>query len=293
MVCPSGRRGDDDIGSVTNRTCRVQGRTVTASSRGVRGRHSTSNLPSTPLPAGFYHDTGAPGSPARQLGAEFFKQMVGTVQPDSSYNTHGYTARDCGVSSSEPFIGRRYSVNLGVEADRGPRNKRPDKARDVPASTQRKRVKASDWEQIEPAEGDRDILKCRSRYMTLTGWSLTDPQELFDVATSRRSTMSSSDRAACYIQYLLDRATVYSRTPYPISGGTQACQQQDWFLPRSHPRLQNPVNIPHGFHVPVDLPMLDKALLDLIASEARREDAGKEEKFDRIANLLSRHYHST
>ncbi|KAI5680276.1 hypothetical protein M9H77_01503 [Catharanthus roseus] len=68
------------------------------------------------------------------------------------------------------------------------RNKRPDKACDVPAPTQRKRVKASDWEQTGPAEGgpvdpelipsygghDRDLLKCRSCCMALTGWSLTD-----------------------------------------------------------------------------------------------------------------------
>ncbi|KAI5680419.1 hypothetical protein M9H77_01646 [Catharanthus roseus] len=130
--------------------------------------------------------------------------MVSAIQPDSSYSTHGYNSGDCGVSSFEPFIGRRHSANLGVEADR-------------------------DWEQTGPAEGgpvdpklipsyggmwldeygvDRYFLTffyfCRSRYMALTRWSLTDPQELFDVATSRRSTMSRSDRAACYIQYLLD-----------------------------------------------------------------------------------------
>ncbi|KAI5680703.1 hypothetical protein M9H77_01930 [Catharanthus roseus] len=36
----------------------------------------------------------------------------------------------------------------------GSRNKRPEVARDVPASTQkRKKVKASDWEQTEAAEG--------------------------------------------------------------------------------------------------------------------------------------------
>ncbi|KAI5668185.1 hypothetical protein M9H77_18038 [Catharanthus roseus] len=45
-------------------TSRVQGHTVTTSSRAVRGRHSTSHLPSTSnhLPASFYYDTGAPRS---------------------------------------------------------------------------------------------------------------------------------------------------------------------------------------------------------------------------------------
>ncbi|KAI5649159.1 hypothetical protein M9H77_35164 [Catharanthus roseus] len=63
-----------------------------------------------------------------------------------------------------------------------------------------------------------------------------------------------------------------------------------WFLPRSHQRIQNPLNIPRGFYVPVDSPMPPQALLDLVAREARREDAEKEEKFDRIADLLMRHY---
>ncbi|KAI5683482.1 hypothetical protein M9H77_04710 [Catharanthus roseus] len=82
----------------------------------------------------------------------------------------------------------------------GSRNKRPEVAHDVPARTQkRKKVKASDWEQTEPAEGgpvvpeliplygghvtgwiwrgqDHGLLKCQSRYMALIGWELTDLQ---------------------------------------------------------------------------------------------------------------------
>ncbi|KAI5649073.1 hypothetical protein M9H77_35078 [Catharanthus roseus] len=124
--------------------------------------------------------------PVRQLGEDFFEQMVGVVQPDSSYSTHGYTARDYGILSSEPFMGRQ-SADLRFEGNRGfgeepdmdagdeeqpvplahvaptsgsdgwphndkgkgltgsfmlimskilgSRNKRPDKARDVPAPT--------------------------------------------------------------------------------------------------------------------------------------------------------------
>ncbi|KAI5681096.1 hypothetical protein M9H77_02323 [Catharanthus roseus] len=43
-----------------DRTGRVEGRTVTTSSRGVRGRHSTSDLPVTPTPLapGFHHGIG-------------------------------------------------------------------------------------------------------------------------------------------------------------------------------------------------------------------------------------------
>ncbi|KAI5650335.1 hypothetical protein M9H77_36340 [Catharanthus roseus] len=83
----------------------------------------------------------------------------------------------------------------------GSRNKRPDKASDVPASIQRKRVKASNWEQTGSADGgpidpkliqsygghDHGLLKCRSHYMALTGWSLIDAEVAF--LASRTSLM--------------------------------------------------------------------------------------------------------
>ncbi|KAI5683176.1 hypothetical protein M9H77_04404 [Catharanthus roseus] len=176
MVRPGGRRGDDD--------------TVTASSRGTRGRHSTSDLPATliPLALSFHHGTGAhcsstqpptvpfrsrpplqphlsytpvpyevyesahpwtftppdtiydpylhaptirpyipyrsaaqepilefSGQP-RQIGVEFFYQMVGATPHDSSCSTHRYSHADFGVSSSEPYIGR--PVDRVCEGDR-------------------------------------------------------------------------------------------------------------------------------------------------------------------------------
>ncbi|KAI5669060.1 hypothetical protein M9H77_18913 [Catharanthus roseus] len=64
MVGPGARRGDNDLGPVTERTGRVEGRVVTASSRGVRGCHSTSDILSTPASfrLGIYYDSCAPGS---------------------------------------------------------------------------------------------------------------------------------------------------------------------------------------------------------------------------------------
>ncbi|KAI5648502.1 hypothetical protein M9H77_34507 [Catharanthus roseus] len=64
MVRPGARRGDDDLGAVTDKTGRVERRAVTASSRGVRGCHSTSDIPSTsaPIAPGMYYEPGAPGS---------------------------------------------------------------------------------------------------------------------------------------------------------------------------------------------------------------------------------------
>ncbi|KAI5650559.1 hypothetical protein M9H77_36564 [Catharanthus roseus] len=74
MVRPSGRKGDADLGPVTDRTGRVEGRPMTASSRGVRGRHSTSDIPVTPTPLapGFHHGTGEAGCLDRPSG--FFLQ---------------------------------------------------------------------------------------------------------------------------------------------------------------------------------------------------------------------------
>ncbi|KAI5673548.1 hypothetical protein M9H77_13912 [Catharanthus roseus] len=130
MVRPSGRRGDDDLGPVMDMTGRVEGCIVTASSRGVRGRHSTSDLPATPTPlaSGFYHGTGELRSSTQppafigqsgQIGVEFFDQILGTAPQDSSCSTHGYSHTEYGVSSSVPYIPRPvykvYEGDMGFE----------------------------------------------------------------------------------------------------------------------------------------------------------------------------------
>ncbi|KAI5654056.1 hypothetical protein M9H77_31243 [Catharanthus roseus] len=56
----------------------------------------------------------------------------------------------------------------------------------------------------------------------------------------------------------------------------------DWFLLRSHPRIQNPSNIPRGFQVPVAPAMPPQALLDLIAREATREDVNERDSLVRL-----------
>ncbi|KAI5647574.1 hypothetical protein M9H77_33579 [Catharanthus roseus] len=134
MVRSSGRRGDDDFDPVTDRTCRVDGRTVTASSRGVRGRHSTSDLSatSTHLAPGFHHGTGEPESSTqpsafigqpRQIGAEFFYQIFDAAPQDCSCSTHGYSHVEYGVSSSVPYVSRSADRvcegDIGFEGDRG------------------------------------------------------------------------------------------------------------------------------------------------------------------------------
>ncbi|KAI5676470.1 hypothetical protein M9H77_07420 [Catharanthus roseus] len=90
MVRPSGRRGDDDLGPVMDTTGRVEGRTVTASSRGVRGRHSTSDLPATPthLALGFQHDTSEPGSSTQPPAIPFRSRPP--LQPHLSHTIVPY-----------------------------------------------------------------------------------------------------------------------------------------------------------------------------------------------------------
>ncbi|KAI5668659.1 hypothetical protein M9H77_18512 [Catharanthus roseus] len=68
-----GRRGDADLGLVTDRTSRVEERPVTDSSRGVRGRHSTSDIPVTPTPLApsFHHGTGEAGSSTQPPAVPF------------------------------------------------------------------------------------------------------------------------------------------------------------------------------------------------------------------------------
>ncbi|KAI5680869.1 hypothetical protein M9H77_02096 [Catharanthus roseus] len=207
------------------------------------------------------------------------------------------------------------------------RNKRPDKARDIPAPNQRKK--------------DRGLLKSGLRYVALIGWTLTNAesdlglaftggcineQELFDAATDPRSRLSSSDRAACMnihfpilghktkhklvdIRLRLDMMSAdevrhWLEAPSHLLTETwtsiptilpSACTNDymEWFLLRTHPRIQNPINVSREFHVPVDLPMPASALMDMIAREVHRDDAEKEEKYDKIADLVKHHYWST
>ncbi|KAI5672573.1 hypothetical protein M9H77_12937 [Catharanthus roseus] len=64
----------------------------------------------------------------------------------------------------------------------------------------------------------------------------------------------------------------------------------DWYLPRTHPRIQNPENIPNGYNVPVAPAMPPKALLDLIARESHRQDIDGDKFRRRVRDLLRQHY---
>ncbi|KAI5678862.1 hypothetical protein M9H77_09812 [Catharanthus roseus] len=126
MVQPSGRRRDYDLGPVTDRTGRVEGRTVTTSSRGVRGRHSTSDLPATPilLAHGFYHGTGEPGS-FTQPPAILFRSRP-PLQPHLSHTPMLYKPYGSAYAPSHPHT-QVCEGDMGFEGDRGlARSKKED-----------------------------------------------------------------------------------------------------------------------------------------------------------------------
>ncbi|KAI5675798.1 hypothetical protein M9H77_06748 [Catharanthus roseus] len=66
----------------------------------------------------------------------------------------------------------------------------------------------------------------------------------------------------------------------------------DWYHPRTHPRIQNPGNIPRGYNVPLATAMPPKALLDMIARECHRQDIADDELGCKVRDLLRVHYKS-
>ncbi|KAI5681037.1 hypothetical protein M9H77_02264 [Catharanthus roseus] len=66
----------------------------------------------------------------------------------------------------------------------------------------------------------------------------------------------------------------------------------DWYLPRTHPSIQNPGNIPIGYNVPVAPAMPPQALLDMIVRGCHRQDISSEEFHHRGRDLLRVHYNA-
>ncbi|KAI5654790.1 hypothetical protein M9H77_31977 [Catharanthus roseus] len=140
MVQPSGRKEGDDLGPVTDRIDRVEGRT---SQFHLELRGDNIVPPTSPLLLPILHLV------------SIMVQMFGAAPQDSSCSTHRYSHAEYGVSSSVPYVlslaDRICEGDIGLE---GSRNKRPEVAHEVLAPTQkRKKVKPSGWEQTEPAEG--------------------------------------------------------------------------------------------------------------------------------------------
>ncbi|KAI5658682.1 hypothetical protein M9H77_27475 [Catharanthus roseus] len=242
MVRPEARRGDDDLGPVTDRTDRVEGRAVTTSSLGVRERHSTSDIPSTSAPIGpsMYYDRGAPRSSTRPPPIPFR-----TRPPTTSHHPYIPVPYPYGYSQPPQTSYDPYILLNEVSGPRLQLGAQSKKSRPRTNPTQRKKAKNDGWEQTGQDNGDpqdpvlvpsysghianlnilfiflflvftlflqdRSILKSRSRYISLTGWTPSNP-DLALVAESPRSGLSTEQRAAFYVLYLLGSSLFTNKT---------------------------------------------------------------------------------
>ncbi|KAI5656370.1 hypothetical protein M9H77_25163 [Catharanthus roseus] len=104
---------------VTDRTGRVKGHTATASSRGVRGRHSISVLPATltPLAHGFYHGTSEPESSTQPPVLPFRSRPL--LQPHLSHTPVPYEQYGSTHPPSHLPDNRACDGDMGFESDRG------------------------------------------------------------------------------------------------------------------------------------------------------------------------------
>ncbi|KAI5649413.1 hypothetical protein M9H77_35418 [Catharanthus roseus] len=185
-----GFRGDDDLGHVIDRTSRVEGLAVTASSHGVRGCHSTSDIPSTSAPIGpgmthppttlYYPYTPvpydpygyshppqtsydsyahAPSLPIRMPGLDTTQYFSRTQILLNKVSGPGLqVACSCVEASSSghrptPGKGKGLTCNfISVMSNIvGSQQKRPKKSRPPTNPTQRKKSNNDGWEQTGPA----------------------------------------------------------------------------------------------------------------------------------------------
>ncbi|KAI5650550.1 hypothetical protein M9H77_36555 [Catharanthus roseus] len=65
-----------------------------------------------------------------------------------------------------------------------------------------------------------------------------------------------------------------------------------WFLPRTHPRIQNPYRLPRGMQMPTIAPITPQVLLDMVARELDRDDIDDATKVSRASDMIKR-YHQT
>ncbi|KAI5654370.1 hypothetical protein M9H77_31557 [Catharanthus roseus] len=190
MVRPGGRRGDDDLGPVCDRTGRVHGHIVTASFRGTLG---SSTQPSAGDRA-FEGDKGF-GEEHDRVQTLYIKGEAEEGGDDASNGgdddeDEGEDAGDeeqpvpmAPLACASGFDGRPHHgkgkgltwsfMSMMRKISRF-RNKRPDVSREVSAPTQRrKKVKSSDWEQTGPADGgpvDLELILSYGGYIAGSIW---------------------------------------------------------------------------------------------------------------------------
>ncbi|KAI5649857.1 hypothetical protein M9H77_35862 [Catharanthus roseus] len=65
-----------------------------------------------------------------------------------------------------------------------------------------------------------------------------------------------------------------------------------WFLPRTHPRIQNPYRLFCGVQMPTIAPITPQVLLDIVARELDCDDIDDATKVSRASDMIKR-YHQT
>ncbi|KAI5649958.1 hypothetical protein M9H77_35963 [Catharanthus roseus] len=65
-----------------------------------------------------------------------------------------------------------------------------------------------------------------------------------------------------------------------------------WFLPCTHPRIQNPFRLPRSMQMPTIAPITPQVLLDMVARELDCDDIDDATKVSRASDMIKR-YHQT
>ncbi|KAI5652863.1 hypothetical protein M9H77_30050 [Catharanthus roseus] len=369
-----GFRGDDDLGAVTDRTGRVEGRTVTASSCGVRGHHSTSDISSTSAPIApappipfrthppttSYHPytsvpydpygyfqppqisydpyAHAPSLPIRMPGLDPIQHFSRTQIPlndvsgpglqlvsslcihsievsederedDGRHDDDDNDSDDDG-DDHEPLpvveassSGRRPATSKGkgltgsfmsvMSKIVGSRQKRPEKSRPPTNPTQRKKSKNDGWEQTGPSDLD------------ISDSSIgINAQDLAGVANSPRSGLSTEQRAACYVLYLLGSSlftdksgknNVSSISGFAWGAATlaylyrslgQVSRADAKELSGCWSLLENPDRLPRGVQLPTIAPITPHVLLDMVDRELDLDDIDDTTKVSRASDMI-------
>ncbi|KAI5656353.1 hypothetical protein M9H77_25146 [Catharanthus roseus] len=257
MVRPGARRGDDDLSPMTDRTGRVKGRTITMSSYGVRRCHSTSDISSTPalIGLGMYYDSNRTqyfsktqiplnevSSPGLQLGAQFFEQLVASVLMDSFYSGADYGATDCGIPLSDAGLGRD-SGEMHIEVA----------------------FPLRDFDWLVPC---LDILVFP--YVCYSGETGCEVVQTVHPEIILFVLWSNAGQQITGLPYHLLMETWTSVLAVPPSWCTD--DYILWFLPHSHPRIQNPETLSRGVQLPSATPISLQVLVDMISHEVDRDD---------------------
>ncbi|KAI5653923.1 hypothetical protein M9H77_31110 [Catharanthus roseus] len=65
-----------------------------------------------------------------------------------------------------------------------------------------------------------------------------------------------------------------------------------WFLPHTHPRIQNLDRLLRGVQMPTIAPITPHVLLDMVARELDRDDIDDATKVGRASDMIKRYHHT-